>query len=261
MAAFPGGTPVFTGFTSSHTLAQDSHAAQHNLEQAEIVALANKLGTGASTPAAGQVLRGTGAGTSGYGPVSLTSDVTGILPVGSGGIGQASLTGLTLPAAILSASPVLTTPVIASFTTAQHDHTNAAGGGALGASSVGTTQLAPLSVTAAKIETQEAWINVTYQNSWIDYDTGTWYPGSYYKDSLGIVHLRGLVKNGTMGSNIFTLPAGYRPSKQILFSSLQNNASGRLDVTAGGGVVATAGLAGVSNAFVQLDNVHFKAEQ
>lgn len=129
--AFPGAIPTFTGFTSSHTLAQDIHAAQHNLEQSEIVALATKMGTGASTPTLGMVFRGTGTGTSAWQQVTLTTDVTGVLAVANGGTGASTLTGLTIPSAQLTASPTLTTPIIASFTTSQHNHQNAAGGGVL----------------------------------------------------------------------------------------------------------------------------------
>ncbi len=89
--AFPTALPSFSGFTSSHTLAEDNHAAQHNLEQTEIVAVATKIGTGASTPTSGTVLRGTGASTSAWGQVVLTSDVTGTLPLANGGLGVATL--------------------------------------------------------------------------------------------------------------------------------------------------------------------------
>ncbi len=141
MALFPGAQPVFAGFTAGHTLAQDSHAAQHNLEQAEIVAVATKIGTGASTPAAGLILRGNGAGSSVWGQAVLTTDVTGILPVANGGTGQASLTALplvspsitgTVPGGATYTTPVLTTPTIADFTNAQHDHSDADDGGQLG---------------------------------------------------------------------------------------------------------------------------------
>lgn len=121
MANFPSSTPSFAGFTSSHTLAQDNHAAQHNLEQGEIVALANKVGTGASTPTAGTLLRGTNTGVSNWAQADLKHDVTGILPTSNGGTGQANLTNLPL-----------TTPVISDFTNANHNHTNVAGGGQLG---------------------------------------------------------------------------------------------------------------------------------
>lgn len=85
MANFPTSLPSFAGFTSSHTLAQDSHAAQHNLEQDEVVALATKMGTGSSTPVANRVLRGTGAGISSWAQANLTTDVTDVLPVANGG--------------------------------------------------------------------------------------------------------------------------------------------------------------------------------
>jgi hypothetical protein len=46
----------------------------------------------------------------------------------------------------------LTTPTIGSFTNATHDHTNAAGGGTLGADTVGTTQIATDGVDAAELK-------------------------------------------------------------------------------------------------------------
>lgn len=62
--AFPSSLPSYAGFTSTDTLAHDNHAAQSNAEQADIVAIATKLGTGAATPSAGTVLAGNGVGTS-----------------------------------------------------------------------------------------------------------------------------------------------------------------------------------------------------
>lgn len=85
--SFPSAIVSFIGFTASHTLSQDSHAAQHNSEQSEIVAIETKIGTGTSTPIAGTVLRSPADGTSSWGDVVLTSDVTGILPIANGGTG------------------------------------------------------------------------------------------------------------------------------------------------------------------------------
>lgn len=58
---------------------------------------------------------------------------------------------------------------------------------------------------------QQAWQAPSLLNSWANYGIGH-NPAGYFKDTLGIVHLRGLVKDGTVGQAIFTLPTGYRPS-------------------------------------------------
>lgn len=145
MALFPNSLPVFIGFIATHTLLTDVHAAQHNLEQAEIVNIATKIGTGASTPTSGTVLRGNGTGTSTWGQVALATDVTGVLPIANGGTNQTSLSGLTIPNAALAnptisgtvtgsgtyTTPTLTTPAITDFTSATHDHSSNSKGGQL----------------------------------------------------------------------------------------------------------------------------------
>ena len=39
---------------------------------------------------------------------------------------------------------------------------------------------------------------------------------AFFKDPLGLVHLRGAIEDGGNGNTAFTLPAGYRPSKPLL---------------------------------------------
>jgi uncharacterized protein YjbI with pentapeptide repeats len=100
------------------------------------------------------------------------------------------------------------------------------------------------------------WVTVTYQNSWQEY--GTPYPGARYrKNKLGVVHLTGLVKGGTVGAYtpIFTLPVGYRPAWRLMFVSISNNAIARIDVNTDGVVSMAAG----SNTGVTLDGITFKA--
>lgn len=135
MATFPTSIPSYLGFTAGHTLAVDTHAAQHNQEQADITALATKVGTGASTPTSGLVLTASGTGTSAWSPVNLTTMVSGVLPIANGGTGTTSTTGTgsvvystgpTISNAVLSGKPTVT-----DFTNAQHTHQNAAGGGLL----------------------------------------------------------------------------------------------------------------------------------
>lgn len=57
-----------------------------------IKAIEAKVGTGASTPSAGKIFRGTGSGASAWGAADLTTDITGVLPVANGGTGVAVLT-------------------------------------------------------------------------------------------------------------------------------------------------------------------------
>ncbi len=150
--SFPSSVPSYTGFTSGETLQAAAHASQHNAEQADIVAIATKVGTGASTASNNTVLRGNGAGTSAFGQVQATTDITGILPTSLGGTGTTSTTGTgsavfgtsptlsspsiggTVTGGATYNSPTLVTPTIASFANAQHNHSNAAGGGQLGTS-------------------------------------------------------------------------------------------------------------------------------
>jgi len=120
-----------------------------------------------------------------------------------------------------------------------------------------TSKLASKAVTPDKIADQPAWTNATYQNGWVTYDAA-YGPASYWKDSLGIVHLRGMVKNGGIGTTIFTLPVGFRPSNvTLLFVTICSGGIGRLDVVPDGQVRAIQG----ANPWFSIDGVTFRAEQ
>jgi len=114
-----------------------------------------------------------------------------------------------------------------------------------------------LSFNFNNFNSEEAWIVPAFMNSWTNYDT-TYNPAGYFKDSLGIVHLRGLVKNGTNNTTIFTLPVGYRPSNrelQAVQTNLDTNTIGRVDILADGQVTVVSG----SNVWVSLDGITFRA--
>jgi hypothetical protein len=49
----------------------------------------------------------------------------------------------------------------------------------------------------------------------------------FYKDIFGIVHLKGYINSGT-ASVVFTLPAGYRPSEEKFFPSIDSSGSGQM---------------------------------
>lgn len=67
---------------------------------------------------------------------------------------------------------------------------------------------------------QEDWIDAELENEWENYSESSSPTGynlaGYFKDSNGIVHLRGLVRNGQEDEAIFTLPPGYTPIRREL---------------------------------------------
>jgi cytoskeletal protein CcmA (bactofilin family) len=68
---------------------------------------------------------------------------------------------------------------------------------------------------------QQDWIEIQsagapkFQNGWTNYEK-EFNTAAFFKDSLGIVHLRGLVQGSTLAKAIFQLPEGYRPAAQEL---------------------------------------------
>jgi hypothetical protein len=76
---------------------------------------------------------------------------------------------------------------------------------------VATAGVVRLHVTGGKtILDQEAWQNLTIGNPGL---AVSWGQPAFFKDSQGIIHMRGCVKNNTGSTNptIGPLPAGYRP--------------------------------------------------
>ena len=99
---------------------------------------------------------------------------------------------------------------------------------------------------------QEAWITPTLINGW----TASTYPVSYFKDSLGFVHLKGFATGGTLDSIIFTLPTAYIP-KQVLFlvayaSYADDAMCAKIGIGLSGNVLISR-----TNVNVSLDNISF----
>jgi hypothetical protein len=186
--SFPTSVPSYPDTTGSEALgtAGSGKGLSGILDDygLDIAAVATKIGTGSSTPTSGKVLRASGTGTSVWGAVVLTTDVTGILPVANGGTGLSALgtnvssflganmsagtlaflgtpssanlaTAITdetgSGAVVFGTSPTLTTPTIGDFTNAQHTHANAANGGTLGSNTVGAIQITNQTVSADKM--------------------------------------------------------------------------------------------------------------
>ncbi|KYG65693.1 hypothetical protein AZI86_01050 [Bdellovibrio bacteriovorus] len=103
--------------------------------------------------------------------------------------------------------------------------------------------------------TLESWQTPTLQNGWVNYENA-FNPVGYYKDPFGRVHIRGLVKSGTLSACIFTLPVGYRPANRELFDQIINaNTQGRIDVTSDGCVLAYSS----SSTWSALDGISFQS--
>lgn len=99
----------------------------------------------------------------------------------------------------------------------------------------------------------------TLLNSWVNYGSG-YAPAGYYKDLSGMVHVEGMIKDGTTtsGTNLFNLPAGFRPAERMSFAAASVSVIARIDVLADGNVQA---ITSVSSGFLALNNVHFLARQ
>ncbi|MCP3744262.1 hypothetical protein [Paenibacillus sp. A3M_27_13] len=110
-----------------------------------------------------------------------------------------------------------------------------------------------------------AWIIPTLVNGWVSVVGGAPYTASYYKDSLGIVHMRGWVTGGVtaQATTIFTLPVGYRPKQRGMFVVYDTGGAGTtlkfatISVNLDGRVTVDA----ISGVNIGLDQVSFLAEQ
>ncbi|MEI6519472.1 MAG: hypothetical protein WCO98_05475 [bacterium] len=127
---------------------------------------------------------------------------------------------------------------------------------------VGTGQIANNSITPEKI-VRGSWISANYENAWQDY-AGDWQGARYYKDTVGIVHIQGMVKNtaGQQLNHIFTLPVGYRPSNRLAFGTVGNSSTTGMqivliDVLADGKVTLEVNV----DRYVALSGISFPADQ
>ncbi|MWV44578.1 hypothetical protein GRF59_13165 [Paenibacillus sp. HJL G12] len=70
------------------------------------------------------------------------------------------------------------------------------------------------------------WITPTLLNGWVSYNNSGYTTVRFFKDSLGFVHIDGLIKNGSIlaGTTVFVLPVGYRPSQALSSASVSEDA-------------------------------------
>lgn len=109
--------------------------------------------------------------------------------------------------------------------------------------------------------TNPNWIAPALGNSWVNYGLAGYDVAGYCQHADGTVELKGLIKNGVVGSGtpVFTLPVGMRPlTGHRLFA--QNAAGGVADVRVftTGNVNVYALYTGATNASVSLDGIRFR---
>lgn len=108
------------------------------------------------------------------------------------------------------------------------------------------------------IPSQQDWQAPTLLNSWTNYG-GAYPPVGYWKDSFGVVYVRGAVKNGSLNVPVFTLPEGYRPGYWVIvpvvsLSSANAQVTARVQIGSGGNVTISTG----DTNLVCLDGIAFR---
>lgn len=97
-----------------------------------------------------------------------------------------------------------------------------------------------------------AWIAPTLLGTWANYSSPS-FAGAEYRRVGDRVEIRGIVKSGTSGTAVFTLPVGFRPPAALIFPAMSDpNVFCRLDVEVDGDVVVYI-LAGGTNALATLN--------
>jgi hypothetical protein len=110
-------------------------------------------------------------------------------------------------------------------------------------------------------EQQELWIEIgsggfapNFQNGWLNFGAG-FQTVAFYRDVFDRVHLKGLIKSGTIGQPAFTLPVSYRPASRCMYMVNSNAGVGRVDIYADGRVTVEQGV----NTWAGLDGISFRA--
>lgn len=105
----------------------------------------------------------------------------------------------------------------------------------------------------------EAWTSVgvspAFQNSWVNYNSGTHGIARFRKTSNNMIELTGLVNGGATGTVVFALPVGYRPVKIEVFSCACDVTGEAFITVDTGGLVAIA-FSGTP-VFFSLNSVRF----
>lgn len=96
----------------------------------------------------------------------------------------------------------------------------------------------------------------SFINSWANY--AGYHSAGYLRDAVGFVHLRGVIKLGSLNNYAFYLPAGYRPAANVLAPAIAGTGATTITIQTDGGLYVS-GPAGATNASVTLDGITYPA--
>ena len=107
----------------------------------------------------------------------------------------------------------------------------------------------------------QPWQPVVFQNSFANYAT-THLPCAYRKGADGVVRLRGLAARAAVALNtpIFTLPAGYRPNKEMNVVITAAGRSAAVAVAVTGAVTVFAADAAAWNTDISFACISFDTD-
>lgn len=97
-----------------------------------------------------------------------------------------------------------------------------------------------------------AWTNITLLFAWVDFSVSD--DKLAYRIDGKYVHLRGLIKNGTINTACGNLPTAARPSKRRRVLHRTVGGSGELDITTAGDIIPQTG----NNTYISFDSVWFE---
>jgi hypothetical protein len=106
-----------------------------------------------------------------------------------------------------------------------------------------------------------------FTGTWVNFDNSAAVPGtstqrsaSFRKGPDGRVQLHGVVKSGANNTSVFTLPVGYRPTKDRNYLVQSSGAPAVIAVNPSGTVTAVNLTGSAVTTFVYLDSVEFDTE-
>ena len=114
-----------------------------------------------------------------------------------------------------------------------------------------------LTTQRLQVTEPEAWLVPEFHTKWVTYND-EYEPPGFMKDSMGWVHMRGMIRGGSVAANaiLFMLPEGYRPlGLKFLATVLAGGVTGGIYIYPDGAVKLWRG----SGVWLSLDSVHFQA--